>query len=53
MWSLIIALWVDTTPPEMKYTRLAEVATCQECRELASVLKRRGLEAHLFCVQRQ
>ena len=53
MWTLIIALWADTVPPEMKYSRLAEVATYQECRELASVLNRRGLEAHLFCVQQQ
>ena len=34
MWSLIIALWIDTTPPEIKYTKLAEVKTYQECREL-------------------
>lgn len=53
MWALIIALWVDSTPPELKYTKLAEVKTYQECRELAAVLKRRGLEAHLFCVERQ
>jgi len=53
MWTLVIALWIDTTPPEMKYTRLAEVKTYQECRELAGTLRRRGLEAHLFCVQQQ
>lgn len=53
MWALIIALWVDTTPPEMKFTRLAQVATYQECRDLAQTLKRRGLEASLFCVEQQ
>lgn len=53
MWTLIIALWIDVTPPEMKYTKLADVKTYQECRELASVLRRRGLNAHLFCVEQQ
>jgi hypothetical protein len=53
MWTLIIALWLDTTPPEIKYTELARVKTYQECRELAAVLKRRGLEAPLWCVERQ
>jgi len=54
MWALIIAIWIETTtPPEMKYTQLAQVKTYQECRELAYVLKSRGLEAHLFCVERQ
>ena len=53
MWSLIIALWIETTPPEMKYIRLAQIETYQECRELANVMKRRGLDAHLFCVQKQ
>lgn len=53
MWALIIALWVDTTPVEMKFTRLAQVSTYQECRELALTLKQRGLDAPLFCVQQQ
>ena len=53
MWTLIIALWIDTTPPEFKYTKLAEVKTYQECRELAAVLRRRGLESAMFCVERQ
>ena len=54
MWALIIALWVDTTtPPDFKFTKLAEVQTYQECYDLAKVLKSRGLEAQLFCVQQQ
>jgi hypothetical protein len=53
MWALIIALWLDTAPPEVKYTQLAEVKTYQECRELAATLRRRGLDAPLFCVEKQ
>ena len=53
MWTLIIALVIDTTPVEMKFTRLAEVKTYQECRDLARTLKDRGLNAHLFCVEQQ
>ena len=53
MWALIIALMLDTTPTETKFTRLAEVKTYQECRDLAKTLKDRGLNAHLFCVQQQ
>ena len=53
MWALIIALVMDTTPTELKFTRLAQVATYQECRDLARLLKDRGLNAHLFCVQQQ
>ena len=53
MWALIIALMMDTTPTETKFTRLAEVKTYQECRDLAKELKQRGLDAHLFCVQQQ
>lgn len=53
MWALIIALVLDTTPTEMKFTRLAQVNTYQECRDLAKTLKDRGLDAHLFCVQQQ
>ena len=53
MWALIIALMMDTTPPELKFTRLAEVKTYQECRDLARILKDRGLDAHLFCVEQQ
>jgi hypothetical protein len=47
MWALIIALIMDTTPAETKFTRLAEVKTYQECRDLAKVLRDRGLKAHL------
>jgi hypothetical protein len=53
MWALIIALIIDATPVETKFTRLAEVKTYQECRDLARVLKDRGLKAHLFCVEQQ
>ena len=53
MWALIIALMMDTTPAETKFTRLAEVKTYQECQDLAKELKQRGLNAHLFCVQQQ
>jgi hypothetical protein len=53
MWALIIALMMDSTPAETKFTRLAEVKTYQECRDLARVLKDRGLNAHLFCVEQQ
>jgi hypothetical protein len=53
MWALIIALVIDTAPVEMKFTQLAEVKTYQECRDLAKILKGRGLEAHLFCVEQQ
>jgi hypothetical protein len=53
MWALIIALMMDTTPAETKFTRLAEVKTYQECRDLSRILKDRGLNAHLFCVQQQ
>jgi len=53
MWALIIALVMDTAPHELKFTQLAEVKTYQECRDLAKLLKDRGLDAHLFCVQQQ
>jgi hypothetical protein len=53
MWALIIAIMMDTTPAETKFTRLAEVKTYQECRDLARVLRDRGLKAHLFCVEQQ
>jgi hypothetical protein len=53
MWALIIALMMDTTPAELKFTQLAEVKTYQECRDLAKLLKDRGLDAHLFCVEKQ
>lgn len=53
MWTLIIALMIDTTPAEVKFTKLADVKTYQECRDLAKVLKDRGLDAHLFCVEQQ
>lgn len=53
MWALIIALLMETTPAETKFTRLAEVKTYQECRDLAKILQDRGLNAHLFCVQQQ
>jgi hypothetical protein len=53
MWALIIALTMDVAPFETKFTRLAEVKTYQECRDLAKVLRDRGLNAHLFCVEQQ
>jgi len=53
MWALIIALTMDTAPFEIKFTQLAEVKTYQECRDLARILKDRGLDAHLFCVEQQ
>jgi len=53
MWALIIAIVMDSTPAELKFTRLAQVQTYQECRDLAKILKGRGLEAHLFCVEQQ
>ena len=53
MWALIIALVMDTTPAELKFIQLAQVATYQECRDLAKTLKDRGLDAHLFCVEQQ
>jgi hypothetical protein len=53
MWSLVIAFVLNTTPSELKFTRLAEVKTYQECKDLAKVLKDRGLDAHLFCVEQQ
>jgi len=53
MWALIIALVMDAQPNELKFTQLAEVKTYQECRDLSKLLKDRGLNAHLFCVQQQ
>ena len=53
MWALIIAFMIDSVPPEAKYIQLAEVKTYQECRDLSKILKDRGLNAHLFCVQQQ
>lgn len=55
MWALIIAFMIDTTPPELKFTRLTQVNTYQECRDLARTLKERGLntDVFLFCVEQQ
>ena len=55
MWALIIAFMIDSVPPEAKYIQLAEVKTYQECRDLSTVLKARGLnnDVFLFCVERQ
>ena len=53
MWALIIAIMMDSTPAELKFTRLAQVQTYQECRDLSKILKDRGLNAHLFCVEQQ
>jgi hypothetical protein len=55
MWALIIAFVIDTVPAEAKYVQLAEVRTYQECRDLAKILKERGLnnDVFLFCVERQ
>jgi hypothetical protein len=53
MWALIIAIVMDSTPAELKFTRLAQVQTYQECRDLARTLKDRGLNAGLFCVEQQ
>jgi len=53
MWALIIAIVMDSTPAELKFTQLAQVKTYQECRDLARTLKDRGLNAHLFCVEQQ
>lgn len=53
MWALIIALWMDATSPEMTYIQLAQTESYQQCSDLATMLKRSGLEAHLFCVQQQ
>lgn len=53
MWALIIALWMDAASPEIKYIHLTQTESYQQCSELATMLKRRGLEAHLFCVQQQ
>jgi hypothetical protein len=53
MWSLVIAFVLNTTPSEIKFTHLAEVKTYQECRDLAKMLKDRGLNTHLFCVEKQ
>ena len=53
MWALIIALWISGSPPELKYTKLAEMKTYQECKELSNTLKKHGLNANLFCVEQQ
>ena len=53
MWAVIIAILLDTTPVETKYIKIAEVGSYQECRELAYLLKKRGLNASVFCVEKQ
>jgi hypothetical protein len=53
MWSLVIALMFNTTPSEIKFINLAQFKTYQECRDLSKTLKDRGLDAHLFCVEKQ
>jgi hypothetical protein len=53
MWALIIAIMMDAKPIETKFIQLAEVKTYQECKDLSKILKDRGLNAHLFCVEQQ
>ena len=53
MWALVIALWINASPPELKYTKLAEVKTHQECKELSTTLKKHGLNANLYSVEQQ
>jgi hypothetical protein len=53
MWSLVIAFLMNSTPPEFKFTNLAEVKTYKECKDLAKDLRERGLVAHMFCVEKQ
>ena len=53
MWSLVIALIFNTTPSEVKFINLTQFKTYQECRDLSKTLKDRGLDAHLFCVEKQ
>jgi len=52
MWTLIIALVIGTGPAPITFTPLATVATYEQCRDLARLLKANGLNdtAHLYCV---
>lgn len=53
MWTLVIAFVMGGNPVELKFTQLAQVNTYQECKDLSKELKKRGLDAHLFCVEKQ
>lgn len=54
MWSLIIALMVNTTnPPEMRYVQLEKFNTYQECKKAAIHWRKNGLDAAMFCVEQQ
>ena len=39
MWSLVIAFLMNSTPPEFKFTNLAEVKTYKECKDLNKLKK--------------